>query len=123
MQTAELEKDLSYFHSLYSPLSARILGIVIAEVNRVSYPHSFLFDEYPDALTLERMAGKIMHTVDSTLRDGTSQEEDPPFFRDPAMEQMEPTAGNNPDGMPWLMLLIKALLFDEIIQLRRRHRG
>lgn len=118
MQTAEFENDLTYFRSLYSPLAARILGIVITEVNRMSYPHSFLFDDYPDALTLERMTEKIVKTVDSTLSAEAAQEESLLFVREPSEAQIY----NNPEGLPWLTLLIKALLFDEIMQVRRRKR-
>lgn len=121
MQTAELEKDLSYFHSLYSPLSARILGIVIAEVNRAAYPNSFLFDEYPDALTLERMAQKILYAVGGMLAKEAAAQEEFPFSKESAIRE-NPLSGS-PSGQPWLMLLVKALLFDEIVQLRRRNRG
>ena len=103
-----LLRDFSYFRSLYPPLGAQILGSVIREVEKVSYPESFLFDEYPDAITLERMSGKILTEVQDELC---------------ATAQESQTSGNETSvgtESPSLALLIKALLFDEIMLLRQR---
>lgn len=103
-----LERDFSYFRSLYPPFGAQILGFVIREVEKISYPESFLFDEYPDAITLEHMSGKILSEVQDELC-ATTQESQLP--------DGEVAIGNE---SPSLALLIKALLFDEIMLLRQR---
>ena len=116
MNTNALEKDLSYFHSLYPPMGARILNLVILVVDRLAYPQSFLFDEYPDALTLERMAEKILDAIHSEL----SAEAEANADILPGENVSDSAIYTNPESFPWMMLFIKALLYDEIVQLRRR---
>ena len=116
MNTIALEKDLSYFHSMYPPMGARILNLVILEVDRLSYPQSFLFDEYPDSFALNRMAERILTAFRSEL----SAEAEANENILPGEETSDTAIYSNPDGIPWLILLINALLYDEIIQLRRR---
>ena len=82
--------DRDYFRQLYPQIVKRYLRVIVEILDRMDGRESYLYDEYPDKIRLERLAEIILETI-------------------PMEKNMARDTQRN---------LIKILLFDEIIQRR-----
>lgn len=106
----DFDKDISYMKTLY-PVS---LKSVLKEVNKVcdklDYHGSFMYDEYPDKVTLERIIDDIYDTTNPRL---TDQEVRATRLHDKAPQ---------PNPKEQLKSIIKILLLNEMLDRRRKYR-
>ena len=101
-QTRRMQ-DLEYMQQLYPQEAKNILRKVIYHVDPIDYKGSFIYDEYPDRFSLERMARNIIAIL---------QREE----KEAAVENPTP-----PEKWIWLQDLILVLLYNEVY--KRRHGG
>jgi hypothetical protein len=131
----DADKDWDYMKQMYPVMAKRLQREVEDECDRLEYDGSCMFDEYPDRVYLGRIADKIYNRVkhledDDTLVsprsiEDSNQTEDSSeaiqysqFYRDGRRD------GRNRDRRPGrLRDLIEVLLFNEIINRRRRYRS
>lgn len=85
--------DRDYFRQLYPQMVKRYLRVIVETLDRMETKESYLYDEYPDKIRLERLAEIILETV-------------------PLEKNMARDTQRN---------LIKVLLLDEVIQRRIRN--
>ena len=90
----ELEDDIQYMKQLYPEMCKKILMLIEERCDRLEYDGSILFDNYPDKITLQRLAKDILASSQDT---------------------------ENPS--PDLLALTEILLFHEIFYRRTRYRS
>lgn len=94
----ELEDDYSYLKYLYPDICSQINKQIEEECDRLEYDGSIMFDDYPDKMSLQRLAGRILENC---------QKEDP---------------NCSPDQKPNIGELVEILLYQEILFRRARYR-
>ncbi len=87
-------RDIEYMKSMYPMLAKELLMYVEAEVDRLDYEGSVIYDEYPDQLQIYLLSGRIYDKVKDT------RTEDEKLVRD----------------------MIQLLVFQEILQRRQQQR-
>lgn len=95
----ELENDDSYLKYLYPNICNPIQKIIDDECDQLEYDGSFIFDSYPDKISLQQLAHKIYKAC---------QTEFPDRFPSDDIHMLE---------------LIEILLYHEIIYRRNRYRN
>ena len=116
LEEARDELQAAYWKSLYPAKVKRMQQEVEAACDRLDYAGSFLYDEYPDKLNLERTSKQICEKLRRT--------ED--FYEIPMEELYElHTPGNMPEPKPpkqdgWLEDVVRILLYQEISRRRCR---
>lgn len=95
----ELENDYSYLKYLYPDICSKISSQIDEECDRMEYEGSLMFDSYPDKISLQQVAGKILKKCN---------EKDPDTF---------------PVNNTHIRELVEILLFHEILYRRNRYRN
>ncbi len=103
--------DYSYLEELY-PVTIKVYQIKVKEaVNQLDYPGSMIYDEYPDALSLYRIASQIS---DDILLNQTLEKKIDEELQDMVLQQKEIEERTNEKGPCKLIELIQVLLYMEI---------
>lgn len=97
-------KDFDYIKQLYPKQAKMMLSLIEEECDKLEYDGSCMFDEYPDRVYLSRLVDKIytnLNTVkQSSVNDGTAS-----------------------DNTDWLKDMTEVLLYNEMLERRKRYRG
>ncbi len=56
-------EDMEYLQQMYPAYSRRYQGIIKSVVDKMDYDGSFIYDQYPDKLTLQRMVSSVMSVI------------------------------------------------------------
>ena len=109
-------RDVEYMKSMYPMSAKKILPYVEEECDRMEYEGSMIYDEYPDRLLLNLMAGRIY----DRMKEGEKKE----IAMEIEKEQVETQElkRKKKDREETLMDLVQILLYQEIVQRRCRHR-
>lgn len=99
----EKARDQRRFRELYPALAKRIQPLVEEACDRMEYEGSFMFDEYPDELSLRRLSRSIYEKLDKKT------------YQDDLM--MQEMTGRN-----WLEDFVRIMLLNEMYQRRCRRR-
>lgn len=103
--------DYSYLEELY-PVTIKVYQIKVKEaVNQLDYPGSMIYDEYPDALSLFRIASQIS---DDILLNETLEKKIDEEMQNQEQKQNEIKVKTNEKGPCKLIELIQVLLYMEI---------
>ncbi len=94
----EIENDVSYLKYLYPDICRQINEWIEEECDRLEYDGSFIFDDYPDKTTLQRLARSIYNKCKDHSPETFSQQ-------------------------PHITELIEVLLYHEILFRRNRYRN
>ena len=106
----DLDRDVDYFRQLYPNTVRSIQSAVDDECDKLEYDGSFMFDEYPDKVTLERIVDRI-------------------YERMQELEEMPQVEANSlyygyPRRRPnYLHDIVTILLLNELFNRRRRYRS
>lgn len=92
-------RDFEYMKSLYPDAAKRVLPYVEEECDRMEYPCSMMYDEYPDRLQLRMMCSRIYEKV---------QAQEKLYFKT--------------DNVDWLRNLIEVMLYQELYKRRQDDR-
>lgn len=95
----EMENDYSYLKYLYPKICGKIRENTEDECDRLEYEGSPMFDTYPDKISLQQMAHKILMKC---------REEDPETF---------------PPDDPHIPEIVEIILYQEILFRRNRYRN
>lgn len=129
----DMDRDVDTMKELYPKAVHAIQKEVDEECDKLEYDGSCMFDEHPDCEHL----GAIVDAIYERLMEAMKAEQvspqrqpgqlppwGPPPFRPPVRPPMGPSRPDfRPDGSPdWLRYLISILLYNEMLQRRRRYR-
>ena len=120
MSELEYRKDLERMKELYPNSAKQVQGIVEDECDQLEYAGSFMFDEYPDRLLLNRLCDRIYQRATGNMQ-ATQHMPAPDPMRPPGSPDRPlppPPPSERNDG---LTDLIKVLLFHEMYQRRCRY--
>jgi len=129
----DADKDWDYMRQMYPIMAKKLLKEVEEECDKLEYDGSCMFDEYPDRVYLGRIADKIYNRVKYMEDDDAlvSQRsiEDSEKTEDSSVEANQFSRDGRRDDRdrrrrsPRLRDLIEVLLFNEILNRRRRFRS
>lgn len=127
------EKDWGYFRQMYPNTAQRIFREIDEECDKLEYDGSYMFDEYPDKVYLGRIVNQIYKKMQDVIEEPIVYTEDIKPSHDCKKEEIEvemkaststrmrsrnPVRSNN-----WLRDLIEILLYQELLNRRRRYRS
>ncbi len=125
------EKDWGYFRQMYPNIALRILREIDEECDKLEYDGSCMFDEYPDKIYLGRIVEQIYEKMQEVIEEPIVYTENLKSSHDYKKEEVEiktspssrrgsrnPVRSNN-----WLRDLIEILLYQELLNRRRRYRS
>lgn len=125
------EKDWGYFRQMYPNTAQRILREINEECDKLEYDGSCMFDEYPDKVYLGRIVDKIYKKMQDLIEEPIvyTENTNPPY--DCKKEEVEiktsPSTNrrsrNTVRSNNWLRDLIEILLYQELLNRRRRYRS
>jgi hypothetical protein len=131
--TEDADKDWDYMKQMYPVIAKKILANIEDECDKLEYDGSCMFDEYPDRVYLSRIVDRIYDKAKYLEEDvnGTeisSTSEDNKEYKDEKINSNQYSYGryydrNRHSRNNWLRDLIEVLLFNEILNRRRRYRG
>ena len=97
-------KDFDYMKQLYPKQAKMMLSLIEEECDKLEYDGSCMFDEYPDRVYLGRLVDKIYTNLNTVKQSSVN----------------ENTAADNTD---WLKDMTEVLLYNEMLERRKRYRG
>ncbi|MDF2609940.1 MAG: hypothetical protein K0R92_1414 [Lachnospiraceae bacterium] len=133
--TEDADKDWDYMKQMYPVVAKKILADVEDECDKLEYDGSCMFDEYPDRVYLSRIVDRIYEKVkyldDEAVRGSenisASSKEDFEYVDSKIIPNQYPFGRfddrHRRDRNFRLRDLIEILLFNEILNRRRRFRG
>lgn len=95
----EMEQDYSYLKYLYPDMCSKIRDSVEEECDQLEYDGSLMFDTYPDKISLQQLAHKVLKKCN----------------------QAEPDTF--PMGNPHIREMAEIILYNEILFRRNRYRN
>ena len=114
----QYEKDLELFLSLYSFNIKRILTEIQKEMNRLDHEDSFIYDKIPDRSTILKMVDYIYTKILPLTY--TEDMEDSIADNDDDMDDFPEKLPSAFSGI-WLKHLIEILVYQELIERRRKY--
>ena len=132
-------EDLEYLQQMYPTYARKYQNVISSVVDKMDYEGSFIYDQYPDKLTMQRMVESVMAVIrtneeaannndtgmqnDNTMPESTVMPQNNPEM---TMMNMETTRGalteNAPwyEKEPWIRELVTVLMCYEILTRRRK---
>lgn len=92
-------QDLEYMQELYPEEAKRVLRYVINHLEKIDYPGSIIYDEYPDRIGIYRIVSSILNQIKHE-----SQKNGTPLSTEKQL---------------WIQDMIKLVLYHELF--KRRH--
>ncbi|MBB5195243.1 hypothetical protein HNQ54_001540 [Anaerocolumna cellulosilytica] len=128
----DADKDWDYMRQMFPVAAKKILSEVEDECDKLEYDGSCMFDEYPDRVYLGRIVDKIYArcsyleeelTKEHLSTCGDNNEDDDKYLK---ANQYDCRCRDNRPGCcqrNWMRDFIEVLLFNEMLNRRRRYRG
>jgi len=141
-------EDLEYLQQMYPTYARRYQGAISSVVDKMDYEGSFIYDQYPDKLTLQRMVESVMTIIrtneEAVSREGTMlenvtalQNRPMPTVQSMSEDPVQRGAESNVTGSnmidralteqapwhekePWIRELVTVLMYYEILMRRRK---
>ncbi len=106
-------EDLEYLQQMYPSYAKKYQSVIVSAVDKVDYEGSFIYDQYPDKLTLQQIVNSVMSIIKVNEQNVTTTD-----------------MGNNPlsenaswaDKERWIQELVTVLLYYEILTRRRKNK-
>lgn len=120
-------EDMEYLQQMYPTYAKRYQGVISSVVDKMDYESSFIYDQYPDKLSIQRMVESVMVVIRSDEKqdaDSMDNEGD----REPAQnpENNNITSDTLTERAPWsekeawIKELVTVLMYYEILARRKR---
>lgn len=135
-------EDLEYLQQMYPTYARKYQGTISSVVDKMDYEGSFIYDQYPDKLTLQRMVESVMVIIrtneDTVNADGQNRDIMPGTAMPQNMSEnpMQGVPVQNPtsnmtdkalteqapwcEKEPWIRELVTVLMYYEILARRRK---
>ena len=145
VQEDRILEDLEYLQQMYPTYARKYQSVISSVVDKMDYDGSFIYDRYPDKLTMQRMVDSVMAVIknnEDTQKIVPEQRDTlPPMMLENAlptpvqgMPEQETAASNRmpPKGVltenapwqekePWVRELVTVLMCYEILTRRRKN--
>ena len=136
----DADKDWDYMKQMYPLTAKKLFHEIDEECDKLEYDGSCMFDEYPDKVYLSRIVDRIyakckyleedMNDIDE-IQEPLDDWEEEPQLTPYQYYQNRPNRPHRPQRPqrhqnrrePWLRDLIEIILFNEMLNRRRRYRG
>jgi len=118
-------EDLEYLQQMYPTYARKYQSVISNIVDKMDYDGSFIYDQYPDKLTIQRMVESVMvviKTSENAMNDSTvvgmdtGREILPEQMIDKALTEQAPWN----EKEPWIRELVTVLMYYEILTRRRK---
>ncbi|MFG6344597.1 MAG: hypothetical protein K1W35_12720 [Lachnospiraceae bacterium] len=129
-------EDLEYLKQMYPTYARKYQGVISSVVDKMDYDGSFIYDQYPDKLTLQRMIASVMAVIRTNEQNASSHNTAPvtgTMAENPMLPVMEADVmGSNVtdktltenapwnEKEPWIRELVTVLMYYEILTRRRK---
>ena len=112
------ERDLRQLQSMYPEAAKSMLPYIEDICDKMEYDGSSMYDQYPDRMTIYRLAEEIYEKVKNKYPEQLSVVKDEML----AMQHRPPYGYNQP-GINWVQDLARVLLLNEMHHRRRRKKN
>ena len=122
-----IAEDLDYLRQMYPSYAKKYQSIISRAVDKMDYDGSFIYDQYPDKLTMQRMVSGIMAVIKTNEekdmerekeKEGGIESEDG-AYESRTQSERQPWA----EKEPWIKELVTLVMFYEILGRRRKKRS
>ena len=86
VQEDRILEDLEYLQQMYPTYARKYQSVISSVVDKMDYEGSFIYDQYPDKLTMRRMVDSVM----AVIKNNEDTEKAAPVQRDVMPPQMMP---------------------------------
>ena len=93
---------------MYPSYAKRYQGVILSVVDKMDYDGSFIYDQYPDKLTMQRVVSSVLAIIKANEENSVQQE---------AVQASESVPWQEKE--PWIRELVTVILFYEILRRRR----
>lgn len=106
-------EDMEYLQQMYPTYAKRYQSVIKSAVDKVDYESSFIYDQYPDKFSIQRMALGVMEVIrtneekDSGENGGAAED---------ALTEKAPWA----EKEPWIRELVTVVMYYEILGRRKK---
>lgn len=122
-------EDLEYLQQMYPTYARRYQSHIRSVVDKMDYDGSFLYDQYPDKLTIQRMVESVMVIIRANEGTMNGMNENP-VQGAPGQNRMEMENNVTDKALteqapwsekePWIRELVTVLMYYEILTRRRK---
>lgn len=139
-------EDLEYLQQMYPTYARKYQGVISGVVDKMDYEGSFIYDQYPDKLTIQRMVESVMaiiktnedaaNDIRTDVQRGDTMLENILSMQNRAENPIQSESGQNAMGgridralteqapwhekEPWIRELVTVLMYYEILMRRRK---
>lgn len=106
-------EDLEYLQQMYPSYAKKYQSVIVSAVDKVDYNGSFIYDQYPDKLTLQQIVNSVMAIIKRNEENIVMQDGD----INPLSEK-----ASWADKEKWIQELVTVLLYYEILGRRRKNK-
>ena len=120
-------EDMEYLQQMYPTYAKRYQSVISSVVDKMDYESSFIYDQYPDKLSIQRMVESVMVVIKSDEKqdaDGTNSVGDHESAQN--QENGNVTSDTLTERAPWsekeawIKELVTVLMYYEILARRKR---
>ncbi len=113
-------EDLEYLQQMYPTYARKYQNTIGSVVDKMDYDGSFIYDQYPDKLTIQRSVVAVIRTNEETASGDQEQGAQPNVagsdMTDRALTEQAPWR----EKEPWIRELVTVLTYYEILARRRK---
>lgn len=148
VQEDRILEDLEYLQQMYPTYARKYQSVISSVVDKMDYEGSFIYDQYPDKLTMQRMVDSVMAVIksneDTQKPMPVQRDELPPMMLEnviqnavQGMTEQDAAIQSRMDRMPqkgvltenapwrekepWIRELVTVLMCYEILKRRRKN--
>jgi len=120
-------EDMEYLQQMYPTYAKRYQSVISSVVDKMDYDNSFIYDQYPDKLSIRRMVDSVMivikaneeNAADSMARmqdGGETENTESANVTADTLTERAPWS----EKEPWIKELVIVLMYYEILARRKR---
>lgn len=127
-------EDMEYLQQMYPTYAKNYQTVISSVVDKMDYENSFIYDQYPDKLSIQRMVSSVMTVIKANEDKGNVDSEVRQRQEMETQTQMEPDADVGAivtadtlterapwnEKEPWIRELVTVLMYYEILGRRKR---
>lgn len=112
-------EDLEYLQQMYPTYARKYQSTINSFVDRMDYDGSFIYDQYPDKMSIGRMVTGVMAVIKANEEKENASADDDDRNRDVTEKTLTEHAPWT-EKEPWIRELVTVLMYYEILMRRKR---
>lgn len=109
-------EDLEYLQQMYPTYARKYQGVISSAVDKMDYEGSFIYDQYPDKLTIQRMVAGVMVIIKTNEESVPEKDMAEGVATDKTLTEEAPWD----EKEPWIRELVTVVMYYEILTRRRK---